>query len=249
MRNIAVVLSLVALAFTVTSCTKGCKKDPPTPTEQKGAENKDADAAPGKDEEVKKEPEAKKEGGAVENIKSTWNVKEGQQLFAVINTNLGTIKAELYWDKVPETVWNFAALASGKKEWVNPKTGGKDTTPLYNGTIFHRVIKGFMIQGGDPMGTGMGGPGFRFGDEFNPELKHDRAGILSMANAGPNTNGSQFFITEGPTPHLDNRHSVFGAVKEGLEIVNKIASVPTGPGDKPQSDVVITNIEITTSNG
>src|SRR5512147_2549650 len=130
-------------------------------------------------------------------------------LIATFKTSMGDIVVRLFEDKAPKTVENFVGLATGTKEWTDPKTGGKVKRPLYNGTLFHRVIPGFMIQGGDPLGSGTGGPGYRFADEFSPDLRHNKAGILSMANSGPNTNGSQFFITLAPTPHLDNRHSVF----------------------------------------
>ena len=125
-------------------------------------------------------------------------------LYATLKTSMGDIVVQLFEDKAPKTVANFVGLASGTKEWTDPKTGEKVKKPLYNGTIFHRVIPGFMIQGGDPLGNGTGGPGYRFEDEFNPDLRHTKGGILSMANAGPNTNGSQFFITLAPTLHLDN---------------------------------------------
>ncbi len=243
MRKITVALSLVVLGL-MTACTKGCTK---TDANKPPAENKDA--AHGQVEQNKPPvpPQNNVEGKTVsedkQNLMNTWKLQPGDKLFAEIDTNMGKFKAELYWEKVPATVWNFAALATGKKEWTNAK-GEKVTTPLYSGTIFHRVIKGFMIQGGDPQGTGMGGPGYRFPDEFDPSLKHNRPGILSMANAGPGTNGSQFFITEGPVPHLDNRHAVFGAVTEGMDVVQKIANVPTGKQDKPQKDVVINRINI-----
>ncbi len=165
-------------------------------------------------------------------------------VYAQFETSLGNFKVELFEDKAPKTVANFVGLAEGTKEWTHPQTREKHKTPFYDGIIFHRVIDGFMIQGGDPLGQGYGGPGYQFEDEFHPDLVHDSAGILSMANAGPNTNGSQFFITLGPTPHLDRRHSVFGKVTEGLEIVQQIGKVPTGAADKPRTPVVINHITI-----
>ena len=165
-------------------------------------------------------------------------------VYATLKTSMGDIVIQLFEDKAPKTVANFIGLASGTKEWTDPKTGEKVKRPLYNGTIFHRVIPGFMIQGGDPLGNGTGGPGYKFEDEFNSELRHTRGGILSMANAGPNTNGSQFFITLGPTPHLDNRHSVFGEVVEGLDIVKKIGGVATGAQDRPRTPVVINKVTV-----
>jgi len=161
-------------------------------------------------------------------------------------TTEGSFTVRLFDQEAPETVANFVGLAEGTKEWTHPGTQKKMTNaPLYDGVIFHRVIAGFMIQGGDPLGQGVGGPGYKFKDEFHPQLRHSKAGILSMANAGPNTNGSQFFITLGPTPHLDNRHSVFGEVTEGMEIVRRIGSTPTGRQDRPVKDVVINSIKIT----
>ncbi len=165
-------------------------------------------------------------------------------LHATFKTSMGNIVALLYEDKAPKTVENFVGLATGTKEWTDPKTGQKVKRPLYNGTIFHRVIPNFMIQGGDPLGTGRGGPGYKFDDEFNPTLRHNKPGILSMANSGPNTNGSQFFITTVPTPHLDNRHSVFGEVVQGLDVVVAIGNVPRGPNDRPLKDVVLKEIVI-----
>jgi peptidyl-prolyl cis-trans isomerase A (cyclophilin A) len=164
--------------------------------------------------------------------------------YAVFDTSEGAFTIRLFEQEAPKTVANFVGLAEGTKEWKDPSTGEKKTEPYYNGISFHRVIEGFMIQGGDRLGTGTGGPGYNFADEFHPSRRHDRAGILSMANAGPNTNGSQFFITLGPTPHLDNRHSVFGEVVEGLDVVKRIGSVPTGRGDKPVKPVVINQIGI-----
>ena len=164
--------------------------------------------------------------------------------YAVFDTTEGLFTVRLFEKEVPKTVANFVGLAEGTKEWRDPSTGEKKTAPYYDGIIFHRVISGFMIQGGDRLGTGTGGPGYNFGDEFHPSLRHSRPGILSMANAGPNTNGSQFFITLGPTPHLDNRHSVFGEVVEGLDVVKKIGAVPTGKQDRPVKPVVMNHVTI-----
>src|SRR5678809_683096 len=157
----------------------------------------------------------------------------------------GDFKIRLFEQEAPNTVANFVGLAEGTKEWRDPKTGERKKAPFYNGIIFHRVINGFMIQGGDPLGQGTGGPGYNFADEFHPKRRHSKAGILSMANSGPNTNGSQFFITLGPTPHLDNRHSVFGEVTEGMDVVRKIGNTRTGAQDRPITDVVIQRVNIT----
>jgi cyclophilin family peptidyl-prolyl cis-trans isomerase len=156
---------------------------------------------------------------------------------AVFDTNLGTFEAELYAKECPETVWNFINLAEGRQP--TEKAGN-----FYDGLNFHRVIQGFVIQGGCPLGTGTGGPGYQFKDEFHPSLRHDSEGVLSMANAGPGTNGSQFFITLDATPHLDNRHSVFGKVIKGIDVVKKIGAVETGAMDKPLEPVVINKITI-----
>ena len=165
-------------------------------------------------------------------------------VYAHFDTTEGRFTIQLFEKEAPQTVANFVGLAEGTKEWKDPVTGEKKKAPFYDGVVFHRIINGFMIQGGDPLGQGTGGPGYQFGDEFHPSLRHDRAGILSMANAGPNSNGSQFFITLGPTPHLDKRHSVFGAVVEGLDVVRKIGNVPTGRQDRPVSPVVMNKVTI-----
>jgi len=170
--------------------------------------------------------------------------KTGGPLFATLKTSMGAIVIRLYEDKAPSTVANFVGLATGTKEWTDTKTGAKVTRPLYNGTIFHRVIPNFMMQGGDPLGTGVGGPGYRSADEFHPDLKHSKAGILSMANAGPNTNGSQFFITHRATPWLDGRHSVFGEVVEGMPVVEAMGTVPRDGGDRPLKPVLLQEVLI-----
>jgi peptidyl-prolyl cis-trans isomerase A (cyclophilin A) len=164
-------------------------------------------------------------------------------LYARFDTSEGQFVIRLYEELAPKTVQNFVGLAEGTTEWKDAR-GQSQQSRFYDKLIFHRVIDGFMIQGGCPLGTGTGGPGYRFADEFHPSLRHDKAGILSMANAGPNTNGSQFFITLGPTPHLDNRHSVFGEVVEGMETVKAIGRTPTGPRDRPTKDVLIKGVTI-----
>ena len=165
----------------------------------------------------------------------------GDGLFADIETTQGNIIVKLNYKETPVTVANFVTLSEGKNTFVKAEYKGK---PFYNGTIFHRVIKDFMIQGGDPTGTGMGEPGYRFEDEIVPTLKHDKKGILSMANAGPATNGSQFFITQVPTPHLDGRHTVFGETVKGLEVIDAIANTKTVMNDKPEKDIKINKITI-----
>lgn len=165
------------------------------------------------------------------------------QLVAILHTNLGDVEVELYEDRAPNTVANFVGLAMGTKTWKDPETGELRRDPYYDGVIFHRIIKGFMIQGGDRTGTGRGGPGYQFADEFHPELRHTGPGILSMANAGPGTNGSQFFICETATPHLDGRHAVFGKARNE-DLVVKIASVPTARGDRPIDPVTINKVTV-----
>ena len=165
-------------------------------------------------------------------------------MFAKFSTSEGDFKVRLHDDQAPKTVANFVELAEGSKEWTDPKSRQKVKRPFYDGLIFHRVIDGFMIQGGCPMGSGMGGPGYQFADEFGPGLNHDRPGLLSMANAGPNTNGSQFFVTLAPTPWLDRKHAIFGEVVEGMDVVQKIGKLPTGRNDRPARDVVINSVQI-----
>jgi peptidyl-prolyl cis-trans isomerase A (cyclophilin A) len=165
---------------------------------------------------------------------------------ATLRTNHGDIRVLLFPDHAPKTVDNFVGLATGRLQYSRPNAAGGTSGPFYDGSIFHRVIAGFMIQGGDPTGTGRGGPGYEFGDEFHPELRFDRPYLLAMANAGPGTNGSQFFITVGPTPHLNRRHTIFGEVAdaESRAVVDAIATTRTDRNDRPTTDVVIERVEI-----
>lgn len=168
-----------------------------------------------------------------------------EELFATLKTNHGDIKLRLFPNHAPKTVSNFVELAEGTREWTHPQTGAKTTDKLYDGTIFHRVIPGFMIQGGDPLGIGVGGPGYKFGDEIHPELAFTRPYLLAMANAGPGTNGSQFFVTVDQTPWLTGKHTIFGEVVDdaGRKVVDEIATVQTR-NDRPVNDVVIESVEI-----
>jgi peptidyl-prolyl cis-trans isomerase A (cyclophilin A) len=165
---------------------------------------------------------------------------------ATLHTTAGDIRLNLFGNEAPKTVRNFVDLAEGNCEWTHPETHATTTDALYNGTIFHRVIGGFMIQGGDPLGQGFGGPGYKFADEFHPDLHFDRPYLLAMANAGPNTNGSQFFITVGPTPHLNRKHTIFGEVADAdsRAVVDTIARTRTGRNDRPVEDITITSITV-----
>ncbi len=175
--------------------------------------------------------------------------RAGKELYATFSTSEGTIVVKLFAKDAPKTVENFVGLATGEKAWTHPGTGeAMNKKPLYDGTIFHRCITNFMIQGGDPLGRGTGGPGYKFEDEFQSGRRFDRPGLLAMANAGPNTNGSQFFITAAPTSWLNNKHTIFGEVVSGQDIVDRVANViPKGAGDRPKKDVVIQSLAITTS--
>ncbi|TYT62051.1 peptidylprolyl isomerase [Natrialba swarupiae] len=164
---------------------------------------------------------------------------------ATLHTSEGDIEVELYDERAPRTVDNFVGLATGGKTWTDPETGEEvEGEPLYDDVLFHRIIDGFMIQGGDPTGTGRGGPGYQFDDEFHDDLRHDDAGILSMANSGPDTNGSQFFITLEATPHLDDRHSVFGKVIDGMDVVREIGNAPTDRDDRPKEDILLESVSV-----
>ena len=167
-----------------------------------------------------------------------------ETLTATLQTSQGRVVIRLFPDHAPKTVRNFVELAEGGRQWTDPRTGRASTSKLYDGTIFHRVIPDFMIQGGDPLGTGTGGPGYKFADEFHPDLRFDRPYLLAMANAGPGTNGSQFFITVVPTPWLNGKHTIFGEVIEGADVVDRISRVKTGSQDRPAEDVTLESVTI-----
>jgi peptidyl-prolyl cis-trans isomerase A (cyclophilin A) len=169
-----------------------------------------------------------------------------EQLYATLNTSEGPITVQLFPDHAPKTVKNFVELAEGSREWTDPNTGTTEAKKLYDGTVFHRVIPNFMIQGGDPLGTGTGGPGYQFGDEIHPDLSFDRPYLLAMANAGPGTNGSQFFITVAPTAWLTGKHTIFGEVADqaGRDVVDRIAATQTGRGDRPTTDQTIQSVDV-----
>src|SRR6202046_91378 len=165
-------------------------------------------------------------------------------LTATLRTNHGPVVIRLFPDHAPKTVRNFVELAEGGKQWTDPRTGRTTTDKLYDGSVFHRVIPNFMIQGGDPLGSGRGGPGYKFGDEIHPDLSFDRPYLLAMANAGPKTNGSQFFITTAATPWLNKKHTIFGEVVKGNDVIQKIESTKTGPGDRPVQEVKIIKMTV-----
>ncbi len=165
-------------------------------------------------------------------------------LTATLHTNQGPVVIRLFPDHAPKTVRNFVELAEGGRQWTDPRTGRTTTDKLYDGTVFHRVIPDFMIQGGDPLGSGRGGPGYKFADEIHPDLAFDRPYLLAMANAGPGTNGSQFFITVVPTPWLNGKHTIFGEVIEGADVVDLISRVKTGSQDRPVEDVTVESVTV-----
>jgi len=203
-------------------------------------------ADPVKKEETKKEESKKEEPKKAEAAKSEKaDSKKGKDVIAIFETNKGTIRTKLYADKTPKTVENFVGLAKGTKEFTDPKTGQKTKRAFYDGLTFHRVIPNFMIQGGCPKGDGTGDPGYRFEDEIVADLKHNKPGLLSMANSGKNTNGSQFFITVAATPWLDGKHTVWGEVADAasLDVVMNISKVKTGPMDKPAEPIIIKSVK------
>ncbi len=222
---------LSTLCLLVVTAVAGCKKDEPAATSTVKPTAPAQAAAP-----------AQPQFAA-----GSWQAKAmaGQDIYATFKTNLGDVTVKLFAKDAPKTVTNFVGLASGEKDWRNPATGeSKKGVPLYNGTIFHRVIEGFMIQGGDPLGSGRGDPGYDFEDEFQSGRTFNKPGLLAMANKGPNTNGSQFFITTSQPAHLNNHHTIFGEVIKGYEVVSTIEKVPKGPGDRPLQPVTIESIQL-----
>jgi len=251
-------MSLLCFVFAASAATAACQPGNEAAANEPEAEGSAAasdETAEGGDEgegegEAGEEEAAAEDDGPVPPVGSETPEEilaalpgEGDTLVATITTNQGEFTCELFEEQAPLTVSNFAGLAMGLKTYVDVETNQPARGHFYDGLIFHRVIPEFMIQGGDPLGRGNGGPGYRFDDEFHPSLRHDRGGLLSMANAGPGTNGSQFFVTEVPTPHLDNRHSIFGAC-EPVDLVESIARVPTGPGNRPLEDVVMESVRV-----
>ncbi|WP_428268246.1 peptidylprolyl isomerase [Haliangium sp.] len=242
-------LALAASALVgvgLTGCERGAEKEA-TPQEGRETGNGAAKTAPGEatDKTQEAPAEDKVRAPTAEDLAAyTADIEGDGPLMATIATTLGDFHCELYADKAPMTVANFVGLSRGLKPWRDPKSRKvQETQPLYDGVLFHRVIPNFMVQTGDPLGQGVGGPGYQFDDEIVPELKHDKGGTLSMANAGKGTNGSQFFITAKATPWLDGKHTVFGQCKE-VDLVNKITGVPRDSADRPRQEVKIKTITI-----
>jgi peptidyl-prolyl cis-trans isomerase A (cyclophilin A) len=241
-------LRIGLLVLALAGCTKDSeKKAPEGQSGQQGTTTATPPAQQGQPAQQQGQPAQQQGQPAQPQTELTGFQKaamEGQPLYATLQTNHGAIVVRLFSKDAPKTVANFVGLASGQKQWTDPRTGQKTTQPLYNGTVFHRVIPGFMIQGGDPLGTGTGDPGYRFEDEFQSGRTFDKPGLLAMANAGRNTNGSQFFITVAATPWLNNRHTIFGEVIKGQEVVDKIVAVPRDPRDRPLQPVNIEKVTV-----
>ena len=226
----------------VADATKGDKAEADKTARREERERKQIAREKAKRERMKKLLEARK--AKAEELRPKLGVEAGGKLSAVFVTTMGDISCELLPEVAPVTVLNFVQLAEGSKEWTHPTTKKTSQKPLYSGTIFHRVIPNFMIQGGDPLGSGRGGPGYRFEDEPHPDHAFDKPGLLAMANSGPNTNGSQFFITDRSKPsHLNGKHTIFG-VCENLDVVEAIASVQTKPRNRPVTDVTLKRVKI-----
>ncbi|KFE65409.1 peptidylprolyl isomerase [Hyalangium minutum] len=245
------ILTTGLLLLALTACTKDKEKEatPAKPPEAAAVKPPEPPAAkPPEPSAAAKPPEATPAATppAPEAAKTAWQkaALEGKDLYATLDTSEGTIIVKLFAKDAPKTVANFVGLAAGEKEWKDPSTLQPTTKPLYDGTVFHRVIPNFMIQGGDPLGQGVGGPGYSFEDEFQGGRTFSKPGILAMANRGPNTNGSQFFITVANTEWLNNRHTIFGEVVKGYDVVEKIAKVPTAGANKPLTPVVIKKVTI-----
>ena len=237
------ILTTGLLLLALTACTKEKEKEP-TPAAkppEAAAVTKPPEAA------AVKAPEATPPATPpADKAETGWQkaALEGKDLYATFDTSEGTVVVQLFSKDAPKTVANFVALAAGEKEWKDPATLQMTTKPLYDGTVFHRVIPNFMIQGGDPLGQGVGGPGYNFEDEFKSGRGFSKPGILAMANRGPNTNGSQFFITVANTEWLNNRHTIFGEVVKGYDVVEKISKVPTAGANKPLTPVVIKKVTL-----
>ncbi len=254
LRLNAVLLSTLALAIGCEHKSKTSETPPPPPTGKNGeqATGQAQQPPPSQPPTKPAEPPPQQPPAAQGDVRPPVaadlavylkDLKGSGKLVATIETSMGTIHCELYGDKVPMTVANFVGLATGKKPWLNPKTGGVENgKPFFDGVVFHRVIPEFMIQGGDPLGIGRGGPGYQFGDEFLPDLRM-APGVLAMANSGPGTNGSQFFITEVAPDHLNGKHTIFGQCKE-LELVKQIARVPQDESNKPNTPVIMNKVTI-----
>jgi peptidyl-prolyl cis-trans isomerase A (cyclophilin A) len=244
------ILTTGLLLLALTACTKDKEKEatPAKPPEASAAKPPEPTPPPSAPAQVTPPPPAAEPAAtpAAPAEPTGWQkaALEGKELYATLETSQGTIVLQLFSKDAPKTVANFVGLASGEKEWKDPNTLQPQKKPLYDGTIFHRVMPNFMIQGGDPLGQGIGGPGYNFEDEFQSGRTFTKSGILAMANRGPNTNGSQFFITVAETPWLNNRHTIFGEVLKGYEVVEKISKVQTAGAAKPVTPVVIKKVTI-----